>query len=128
VLYSCLLGPLFSPKRITHPGASNFPELPYTLKIKQGFPAKPTVTGACSPPAVAWGPLSHPQTTLCCKFNFLNLLLMMVLKCFNLPFSPPSTRGSGKERIGEAGRWWRTPLNPALGRQRQRQRQRQSDF
>jgi hypothetical protein len=24
---------------------------------------------------------------------------MMVLQCFNLPFSPPPTRGSGKERI-----------------------------
>ena len=25
--------------------------------------------------------------------------LMMVLKHFNLPFSPPPTRGSGKERV-----------------------------
>jgi hypothetical protein len=28
---------------------------------------------------------------------------MMVLKYFNLPFSPPPTRGSGKERIW--GKW-----------------------
>ena len=37
-------------------------------------------------------------------FNFFqNLFLMMVLKCFNLPSSPPPTRGSGKERI--QGKW-----------------------
>jgi hypothetical protein len=30
---------------------------------------------------------------------FQNLFLMMVLKYFNLPLSPPPTRGSGKERI-----------------------------
>ena len=28
---------------------------------------------------------------------------MMALKCFNLPFSPPPTRGSEKERI--QGKW-----------------------
>jgi hypothetical protein len=28
---------------------------------------------------------------------------MIVLKCFNLPFTPPLTRGSGKERI--RGKW-----------------------
>jgi hypothetical protein len=28
---------------------------------------------------------------------------MMVLKCFNFPFSPPPTRGSGKERV--QGKW-----------------------
>jgi hypothetical protein len=33
----------------------------------------------------------------------LNPLLMMVFKHFNLPFSPPPTRGSGKERI--QGNW-----------------------
>jgi hypothetical protein len=26
---------------------------------------------------------------------------MMIIKHFNLPFSPPPTKGSGKERIGE---------------------------
>jgi hypothetical protein len=32
--------------------------------------------------------------------------LMRVLKCFNLPSSPPPTRGSGKERlIGQRGMW-----------------------
>jgi hypothetical protein len=30
---------------------------------------------------------------------------MMVLKHFNLPFSPPPTRGSGKERIQGMGEW-----------------------
>jgi hypothetical protein len=35
-------------------------------------------------------------------FNFFqNLFLMMVLKFFNLPFSPPPTRSSGKEDMGE---------------------------
>jgi hypothetical protein len=35
-----------------------------------------------------------------CNFNpFQGLLLMMVLKGFNFPFSPPPTRGSGKERM-----------------------------
>jgi hypothetical protein len=39
-----------------------------------------------------------------CIFNFFqNLFLMMVLKCFHLPFSPPPTRGSGEERIW--GKW-----------------------
>jgi hypothetical protein len=26
---------------------------------------------------------------------------MMVLKCFNIPYRPPSTRGSGKETVWE---------------------------
>jgi hypothetical protein len=41
---------------------------------------------------------------------FQCLLLMMVLKCFNRPSSPPPTRGSGKERI--QGKW--TCLEMAL--------------
>jgi hypothetical protein len=41
---------------------------------------------------------SEPVTLI-----FLKPILMMVLKCFNLPPSPPSTRGSGKERIW--GKW-----------------------
>ena len=40
-----------------------------------------------------------------CNFNFFQtLFLMMVLKCFNLPDSLPSTKGSGKERIQGWGR------------------------
>jgi hypothetical protein len=39
-----------------------------------------------------------------CNFNFFqSLLLMMVLNDFNLLSSPPSTTGSGKERIW--GKW-----------------------
>lgn len=34
----------------------------------------------------------------CCNF-FQNLLLVRVLKCFNLPSSPPPCRGNGKESI-----------------------------
>lgn len=30
-------------------------------------------------------------------------ILMMVLKCFNIPFIPPPTRGSRKDRI--LGKW-----------------------
>jgi hypothetical protein len=30
---------------------------------------------------------------------FKHLFLRMVLRCFNLPYSPPPTRGGGKERI-----------------------------
>jgi hypothetical protein len=37
-----------------------------------------------------------------CNFNFLNLIKSH-LKCFNLPSSPPHTRGSGKGRIW--GKW-----------------------
>ena len=37
------------------------------------------------------------------KHLFQNLFLMMVLKCFNLPSSPPLTRGSRKERIPGKG-------------------------
>jgi hypothetical protein len=40
------------------------------------------------------------------KYNFNSfkrLFLMMVLKHFNIPCSPPPTRGSGKERI--QGKW-----------------------
>jgi hypothetical protein len=32
---------------------------------------------------------------------FQTLFSMMILKHFNLPYSPPPTRGSGKERIQE---------------------------
>jgi len=39
-----------------------------------------------------------------CNFNFFQtLFIMLVLKYFNLPCSPPPTRGSGKERI--RGKW-----------------------
>jgi hypothetical protein len=35
-----------------------------------------------------------------CRLKFFwNLILITVLKCFNLPSSPPPTRGSGKERL-----------------------------
>jgi hypothetical protein len=34
-----------------------------------------------------------------CNFNIFKSYKMMVLKSFNLPSSPPPTRGSGKERI-----------------------------
>ena len=33
------------------------------------------------------------------SLNFLNLLSIMVFKCFNLPSSPPLTRGSGEKRL-----------------------------
>jgi hypothetical protein len=35
---------------------------------------------------------------------FQTQFLMMVFKCFNLPFSPPPTRDSGKERMGGRSR------------------------
>lgn len=38
-----------------------------------------------------------------CIFNFFKLILIMILKCFNLHCSLPSIRGSGKERI--QGKW-----------------------
>jgi hypothetical protein len=37
-------------------------------------------------------------------FNFLNLFVIMVLKCFSLLYSSPSTTGSGKER--KRGKKW----------------------
>jgi hypothetical protein len=47
---------------------------------------------------------SHLKGSGHCKFNFFqSLLLMMVLKGFNLPSSPPPTRGNGKERLW--GKW-----------------------
>jgi hypothetical protein len=40
------------------------------------------------------------------RFFFSKPALIRVLKCFNLPSSPPPTRGSGKERlIGQRGMW-----------------------
>jgi hypothetical protein len=41
------------------------------------------------------------KKTFIYKFIFVSLFLIMVLKFFNLPFSPPPIRGSGKERSGE---------------------------
>ena len=42
-------------------------------------------------------------------FIFRNLLLIWVLKCFNLSSSPPPTRGNGKEKLlgymGGGGEW-----------------------
>lgn len=37
---------------------------------------------------------------------FQNLLLIMVFKCFNLPSSPPPTRGSGEEKLIGQRRVW----------------------
>jgi hypothetical protein len=48
---------------------------------------------------------------ICVTLIFQNLFLMMVLKCFILPFSPPPTKGSGKGRI--QGKW--TCLEMVLG-------------
>jgi hypothetical protein len=48
--------------------------------------------------------LNCPMLDTPCNFNFFqNPFLMMVLKCFNLPFSPPPSGVSGKERI--RGKW-----------------------
>jgi hypothetical protein len=50
--------------------------------------------------------MDHSTTmpTAHCNFNFFQILfLMMVLKCFNLPYNPPPTRGNGKERLW--GKW-----------------------
>ena len=41
------------------------------------------------------------KKTFIYKFIFVSLFLIMVLKFFNLPFSPPPTRSSGKEDMGE---------------------------
>ena len=39
-----------------------------------------------------------------CSFNFFQTLVFMrFLKCFNLPFSLPLTRGSGKQSIQGSG-------------------------
>jgi hypothetical protein len=50
--------------------------------------------------------LSHLVTDQDVTLIFQNLLLMMVLKYFNLPCSSPLTRGSGKERIQGLGEKW----------------------
>jgi len=64
------------------------------------------------PPAETWGPCTEykPQRrdtkgqTLYYNFKFFKCLFLMIsFKHFNLPFSPPSTRSSGKERIW--GEW-----------------------
>jgi hypothetical protein len=45
-------------------------------------------------------PYIQPSWKLLTNCNFFQcLLLKMVLKCFNLPSNPPSTRGSGKEMV-----------------------------
>jgi len=41
-----------------------------------------------------------------CKLNFLKLILISVLKCFNLLSSPSPTRGSGKQRLIGQRRMW----------------------
>ena len=41
----------------------------------------------------------HMQLSAVTFIFFKALFLMMVLKCFNFPCSPPPTRGSGKARI-----------------------------
>jgi hypothetical protein len=49
-----------------------------------------------SPPKV----MACPLTQAGVGFDFFqNLFLIMVFKCFNLPSSPPPTRGSGKEKL-----------------------------
>jgi hypothetical protein len=56
------------------------------------------------PSQLAWPNWWSSRLLETCNFNFFQtLFLMMVLKCFNLPSSPPPTRGSGKERI--QGKW-----------------------
>lgn len=48
---------------------------------------------------------TYPQGG-CCKHSFQNVLLIRVRKHFNLPSSPPPTRGSGKERLIGQRRTW----------------------
>jgi len=40
------------------------------------------------------------------SIHIQNLLLIRVLKCFNVPSSPPPTRGNGKEKLIEQRRLW----------------------
>jgi len=48
--------------------------------------------------AILLGAVQEEQQN--CNLDFFQaLFLMMFLKCFSLPCSPPPTRGSGKERI-----------------------------
>jgi hypothetical protein len=63
------------------------------------------ITDGCELPRVCWdlnsGPLEEQSVLLTTESSHQSL--KMGFKCFNLPSSPPPTRGSGKERIW--GKW-----------------------
>jgi hypothetical protein len=69
----------------------------YTV-FKARMPAKDPTIGLQANKQV-WTKCKSLEAPHCNFFQIL--LLMMVLKCFNIPCSPPPTRGSGEERLWE---------------------------
>jgi hypothetical protein len=76
-------------------GFSVYPWLSWNSLCRPGWPRTQKSACLCLPSAGIKGMRHHARLQA--------LFLMMVLKHFNLPSSPPSTRGSGKEKIQGKG-------------------------